>query len=88
VAASALLGGAIGIPAGIAIAAIYDYNSEQSVRERKQARIAENQEELFARQREIDTLREKVRTEGRNGTPAEELREYRYDGHTYGNYYR
>ncbi len=88
VAASALLGGAIGIPAGLAIAAIYDYNSELSVKERQQQLIMENQEELFARQREIDLLREKVRNEGPRGDPAEGLRDYQYDGHTYGNYYR
>ena len=88
VAASALLGGAVGIPVGIAIAAIYDYNSEQSVRERKKAAIAENQEELFARQREIDVLRDKVRGDGIVGNPSEELKDYRYNGHTYGNYYR
>lgn len=88
VAASALLGGAIGIPAGLAIAAIYDYHSEVSVKERQQQLIMENQEELFARQREIDLLREKIRNEGPHGDPAEGLRDYQYNGPTYGNYYR
>jgi hypothetical protein len=88
VAASALLGGAIGIPAGLAIAAIYDYNSELSVKERQQKLIMENQEELFARQREIDLLREKVRNEGPHGDPAESFRDYQYNGPTYGNYFR
>jgi len=88
VAASALLGGAIGLPVGLAIAAIYDYNSDLSVRERNQALIMENQEELYARQREIDALREKVRDDGPRGNPAEELRDYQYNGHSYGNYYR
>jgi hypothetical protein len=88
IAASALLGGGIGLPAGLLIAAIYDYNSERSVRERKMDVIKANQEQIFNRQREIDALREEIRNDGPIGNPPEELREYRYDGATLGNYYR
>ena len=88
VAASALLGGAIGIPAGLVVAAIYDYNSERSVRERKDALIMENQAELFARQREIEALRERVRDEGRESNPPAEYRDYQFTGPTLGSYYR
>lgn len=88
VAASALLGGAIGLPAGLIVAAVYDYHSERSVRERKLDEIKENQAQIFARQREIDTMREEIRNEGPTGLPDESLREREYTGPTIGNYYR
>ena len=88
VAASALLGGAIGIPVGLAIGAIYDYNSEPSVQERNRAEIEANQEEIFARQRELDSLREDLRDETPGENPADSNREYHYNGPTLGNYYR
>jgi phage tail tape-measure protein len=88
VAASALLGGAIGVPVGLAIGMLYDYNSEPSVRERKLAEIKHNEEELFARQREIDALRDRIRNDGPSANPSEELREHQYNGSTLGNYYR
>jgi hypothetical protein len=84
--ASALLGTAIGFPAGIAIAAIYDYYSTPSVMERKLATIEANQQDIFSRQREIDALREEIRNDGPTGNPAEELREYNYSGASLGRY--
>lgn len=88
VAASALLGTAIGIPVGIALGAIIYNNSQAGVRERKVAQINKNNAELFARQRELDSLREKIRNDGPTGNPSEQLREYQYNGDTLGNYYR
>ena len=88
VAASALLGGAIGLPVGIAVGALYDYNSEESVRERKMAEIQANHREIFARQREIDALREQIRNDGPTGNPSQELRGQQYDGPTIGDVYR
>ena len=88
VAASALLGGAIGIPVGLAVGALYDYNSEQSVSERKAEEIKNNQAEIFARQRQIDDLREQIRGEGALGNPSEQLREYHYNSPSLGDYYR
>ncbi len=76
------------MPAGLVIAAIYDYNSERSVRERKDKLIMENQAELFSRQREIDALREQVRDAGRESDPPAEYRDYQFDGPTFGSYYR
>lgn len=86
VAASALLGGAVGIPVGLALGAVYDYHSERSVGERKAEEIKENQSEIFARQREIDNLREEIRNEGPQGNPSDELREYQYGGPSVGSY--
>lgn len=88
VAASALLGGAIGIPVGLAVAAIYDYNSERSVGERKAEEIEKNQAEIFSRQREIDKVREQMRNEGPEGNPSETGREYHYNSPSLGSYYR
>jgi hypothetical protein len=88
VAASALMGGAIGLPVGLALGAIYHYNSAPKVAERKGDLIRRNQEEIFARQREIDALREDLRNESYQGNPPETQRQYHYNGNTLGNYYR
>lgn len=88
VAASALLGGALGIPVGIALGAIIYNNSQGGVRERKVEQINKNNAELFARQRELDSLREQIRNDGPSGNPSEHLREHQYNGDTLGNYYR
>ena len=88
VAASALLGGAVGIPIGLALGALYDYNSEQSVQARYQAEINANQEEIFARQRDLDALREQLRDQTPGYNPNDANRQYHYNGATFGNYYR
>jgi hypothetical protein len=88
VAASALMGGAIGLPVGLALGALYHYNSEPKVAERKGELIRKNQEEIFARQRELDALREDLRNDTYQGNPPESQRQYHYNGHTLGNYYR
>lgn len=88
VAASALMGGAIGLPVGLALGALYHYNSEFKVAERKGDIIRENQEEIFERQRELDALREDLKNEGYQGNPPESDRHYHYNGNTLGNYYR
>ncbi len=88
VAASALLGGAIGIPVGLALGALYDYHSEPSVQERREIEIRANQEEIFARQRELDALREELRNDSPGQNPPDAERHYHYNGPTYGNYYR
>jgi hypothetical protein len=88
VAASALMGGAIGLPVGLALGALYHYNSDMKVAERKGEVIRKNQEEIFARQRELDALREDLKNEGYQGNPPESQRHYHYNGNTFGNYYR
>jgi hypothetical protein len=82
--ASALLGTAIGLPAGLAIAALYDYTSDRSVAERRMEEIEMNQQDIFNRQREIDALREQIRNDGPSGNPADELRDYNYSGASLG----
>ena len=88
VAASALLGGAVGIPVGLALGALYDYHSTENVAQRKQKEIDQNQKEIFSRQRELDDLREQIRNDSPSGNPAESDRYYHYNGNSYGNYYR
>lgn len=88
VAASALMGGAIGLPVGLALGALYHYNSEPKVAERKGEIIRKNQEEIFSRQRELDALREDIKNEAYQGNPPESQRHYHYNGNTFGNYYR
>ncbi len=88
VAASALLGGAVGIPVGIALAVLYDYNSEPSVQERNDVVIQQNQQEIFSRQRELDALREELRNDTPSYNPSEQDRYYHHSGETFGNYYR
>ena len=88
VATSALLGGAIGIPVGIALGAIIDYHSDARVQERQVAKIQRNQAEIYDRQRKLDRLREEIRDDGPTGNPPAEYRRYEYDGNTLGNWYR
>ncbi len=88
VAASALLGGAIGLPVGLALGAVYHYNSEPSVRERKMEQIEKNEDEIFSRQRELDALREDLRSDTPQSNPLDAERHYHYNGNTFGNYYR
>ena len=88
IASSALLGGAIGLPVGLAIAAVYDYNSERTIQEAKNDDIRRNQREILARQRYIDELREEIRSDSPAGNPLEERQEYRYMGPSLGNPYR
>jgi len=88
VAASALLGGAVGIPAGLAIAAVYDYHSEPSVQERNAALIESNQQELYARQRELERLRQEITEESMASDEWHYNTQYHYNGHTLGNHFR
>jgi|694.fasta_scaffold03396_19 hypothetical protein len=88
VATSALLGGAIGIPVGIALGAIIDYHSDARVTERRTAKIQKNQAEIYDRQRELDRLRDEIRDAGPTGNPPKDLQRYEYDGNTLGNWYR
>lgn len=60
VAASALLGGAIGVPAGMVTAAILYYNSEEYLENQREELIHENALELRRRQEAIDKARERV----------------------------
>lgn len=88
IAASAMLGGAVGIPVGLAIGMVYDYYSDRSISERNAVVIQKNQVEIYKRQRELDNLREQIRNDGPTGNPRESDRYYHYNGNTYGNYYR
>jgi hypothetical protein len=86
--ASALLGGAIGLPVGLAAGMIYDYYSEKTIREIKIEDIKNNQREILARQREIDALREEIKSDIPDGNPPTDRQQYRYVGPSLGNPYR
>ena len=88
VVASTLLGGAIGLPVGLAAGMIYDYYSADTVTEIKINDLKNNQKEILARQREIDALREEVQGDIPKGNPPEDNREYQYLGASLGNPYR
>ena len=88
IAASALLGTAIGLPVGLAAGMIYDYYSEETLREIKIEDIKNNQKEIVARQREIDVLREEIKSDIPDGNPPSGRQEYRYMGSSLGNPYR
>lgn len=88
IAASALLGGAIGLPVGIALGAIIDYHSDSRVAERKHIQIEKNTAEIYARQRKLDELRNEIRDAGPSGNPPNIRRQYQYEGETLGNYYQ
>lgn len=85
---SALLGGAIGIPVGMAIAAAIDYNSKESVEQRYIERVKQNQRMIFNQERQLEMWREEVRKNSPKGTPAEELSENLYLGPSLGNPHR
>jgi len=88
VGASALLGTAIGLPVGLAAGMIYDYYSEDTIREIKIEDVKNNQKEILARQREIDALREEIKSDIPDGNPSSDRQEYRYMGPSLGNPYR
>ena len=88
IAASALLGTAVGLPVGLAAGMIYDYYSEETIREIKIEDIKNNQKEILARQREIDALREEIKSDIPDGNPPSDRQEYRYMGPSLGNPYR
>ena len=88
VGASALLGTAIGLPVGLAAGMIYDYYSEDTIREIKIEDIKNNQKEILARQREIDARREEIKSDIPDGNPSSDRQEYRYMGPSLGNPYR
>ncbi len=85
---SALLGGAIGIPVGIAIAAMIDYNSQESQEQRYLEQLKQNQQLIFNQERQLERWREEVLKDSPKGTPPEELAEHLYTGPTLGNPYR
>jgi len=81
---SALVGGAIGLPVGIAAGVAYRSYVEQSRLDDNRARILENQEYIIGRQREIDRLRAEIDEESFAIEPDTSLRGYIYTGPTVG----
>ncbi len=60
VAASALLGGAIGLPVGLMIGYHLEQKAAESVEQTKVNKYMNNQDRIYKREREIEALREEV----------------------------
>lgn len=90
IAASAALGGIIGIPIGIAAGIIYDqYYSEKSKEDVRAELIRTNHQRIFERERQLEALREQINSEAPRGLPDPSLREKNpFVGPSLGNYYR
>lgn len=85
VAASALLGGAIGLPAGVLLGLAIHAHNEDSEIEANNKIIRENYTQIIQRQQQIDTLREEVENDYKSINLDEELRRDIYTGPTLGN---
>jgi hypothetical protein len=78
IAASAALGGAIGVPVGLGAAMIYASQVQSAAVEDRGEEIRANQAEIFRTQQEIETLRQELRADA-PGEPDPHL----YGGHLY-----
>ncbi len=85
VAASALLGGAVGLPIGLLIGYHLQQKAEESVEQKKVDKYMSNQDRIYKREKEIEALREEVVEDSPNyeNDDAEAIRIYK--GKTLGN---
>lgn len=88
VAASALLGGAIGLPVGLALGYAWKQQAEESAEKAKIAQYIKNQDQIMEQEREIEILREDVLKDTPRSLPDEDLKEYQFLGASLGNPYR
>jgi phage tail tape-measure protein len=88
VAASALLGGGIGLPVGMVLGAYYVSTQQDDEIDLNSKSIEKNRMEIERRQGEIESLREKLLTDSSDIRPDTTRKEYQYQGHSLGNYYR
>jgi len=85
---SALLGTAIGVPVGVLIAAVVDYNSEENQQKRHLETLKKNQQLIFEQERLLEKWRAEVLKNSPRGLPSEHLADHLYTGPTLGNPYR
>ena len=85
VAASALLGGAIGAPIGVALALMHYANSEENRKRTEMDMIRQNQDILFEQERQLDILRRQVWEERPHFEFPVEQDEQPFGGATLGN---
>jgi hypothetical protein len=85
VVASAILGGAIGLPIGLAIGYHLQQTEEQAGEKNKVNQYMHNQRGIVEREREIESLREDVMKDSPDGEPDDADAIYIYKGTTLGN---
>ena len=88
IAASALLGGAIGLPVGLALGYAWQQNTEEAIEQAKIRQYMKNQEMIYAQEKEIEVLREDVLRDSPAGLPEYSKKEYIHLGTGLGNVYR
>ena len=84
VVASALLGGAIGLPVGLAIG-YHLQEREHRIEKEKVNRYLDNQHIIMQREKEIESLRDEVMRDSPSGEPDDADAIYIYKGATLGN---
>ena len=84
IAASAGLGALIGLPVGIAVAALYEQYQEEQEYKAVQNQIIQNQELLAERQREIDALQQDSFDQSQRLQPNPRRDTYTYGGASVG----
>jgi hypothetical protein len=82
--ASSLLGGAIGLPLGLALGYAWQMNSEKYQQAALISRYVDNQELIMQQEREIEALREEAEREIPKTMPDSDLKQYQYIGSTLG----
>src|SRR5205085_2776401 len=89
IAASTALGAAIGVRAGIVLAALYYSNVDATERAERQLKeqLQENQQRIFEQDRELEKLRSEVESDAPTNLD-DSRRQHIFDGATRGNYYR
>jgi hypothetical protein len=83
---SAALGGAIGIPVGVAAGLTYIYMKEKAELDENDGIIKRNYDYIVSRQTEIDRLRAQLEDDAARIVPDQRRKERYFDGATIGNY--
>jgi hypothetical protein len=83
---SAALGGAIGIPVGVAAGLTYIYMKEKAELDENDGIIKRNYNYIVSRQAEIDRLRAHLEDDAARIVPDQRRKERHFDGATIGNY--
>lgn len=85
--ASAGLGAAIGLPAGLALGSYYMEHLEQQRLVEQRLKVIEQQRELFRNERELERIREQVWVDIPKDLDQDRRNIY-FDGETLGSFYR
>lgn len=88
IAASATLGGGIGLPVGMLLGAYYVAQQQEREMDANSALIQENQQVIEQRYRDLEELREKLQMDSSEIQPDPDAAQYQYQGPSLGNVYR